>query len=198
MHGLKCAGAFPGWTRLCDEWLGAVAERSTDDGSTPWERPGVPIRIVGAAVARTRGFATGVVEGPVLPGPEGLLRFEMQGVPYVVAADEWTPDPGEAMVDGARARLETLLERSKNAAAPEEHPVALLVLAPRRAGAREALGREQLEAWVDAFRGADLTHALAYSFPERSRGDEGPAAPAASSADEWPGAFLLARSAIFG
>ncbi len=192
MHGLKCAGAFPGWTRLCDEWLGSLSRPWTYDGSTPWEHPGLPVRTVAAAASRTRAFASGGAEEPVEADAAGILRFELQGVEYVVDTAEWSPEDDAEMLPGARARLEALLAGAKAAALAEEHPVALLVLSPRRRGADTPASRPTVERWVDAFRGADLTHAMAYFFPPPGSED------ARHASAEWPGAFLLARSAVFG
>ncbi len=177
MHGLRCAGAFAGWTRVCDEWIGAL-ERFGPGG-------GAPHRAVGVALGRTRAFATGEVEATVASGVDGALRVELQGIPYVVVVAEWACSAGEDLVAGARARLESALEEARSRAGADEHPVAVLVTEPDLGGGALA-GREEVDVVLAAFRDAGLTHALAYSFPS-----SGGVAPGR-------GALMLARSGVFG
>jgi hypothetical protein len=196
MHGLKCAGAFPGWTRLCDEWLIGLDRPWGEGGTTPWESPALAVRTVADAAFRTRRFARGADEplDPIEPDAAGVLRFELQGVDYVVATDACTPsDAPEALLAAAGAKLEALLPKAKGACAgADDHPVALLVLAPHL----EASGDEARRAFVDrtiaAFRDAEITHALAYAFPRTPGSFEGHYATSAR-----PGAFLLARSGVY-
>jgi hypothetical protein len=196
MHGLKCAGGFAGWTRLCDEWLIGLDRLDRGGAATPFDTRELALRSVADAAFRTRRFARGADEAldPVAVDAEGVLRFELQGIDYVVAADAWTPGPSEDLVAGAAACLETLLPRARQAlAGAEDHPVALVVLAPDL----EALASDERRVFVDraiaAFRDASLTHALAYAFPRASDGADGRYASA-----RHPGCFLLARSGVFG
>jgi hypothetical protein len=199
MHGLKCAGAFPGWTRLCDEWLVGLGRPWREGSATPWEDPETAVRTVADAAFRTRRFARRADEplAPIEADADGLLRFELQGVDYVVATDAFAPAAGPAEVDGlvaeAASRLEALMPRAEGAlSGAEDHPVALLVLAPRIEAQGDEARLAFLERAIAAFRDAEITHALAYAFPrDPQRLERCYASP------ERPGAFVLARSGLY-
>ncbi len=192
MHGLKSAGDFSGWTRLCDEWLVGLERFSFDGGGNAWDTASNTLVTLTDAAERTRRFARGGADvADIAPDDAGLLRFELQGYDYVVATAQVWPGRDASLVEAAEGPLTESMTRAKAGASGEDVPVGLVFVTPRLSPEADAEERLALaENWVATMRSEAETDALAFAFPKPSgtfRGHYGSGA--------LPGCFLVARRA---
>ena len=194
MHGLRCTPALLGWTRLLDEWVVGLTRynRGALSDAVCWQDPARTLDTLLDAVMRVRSFAYQRESdlGPTAPGPDGLLRFELQGVCYVVACRQQWPDGPAALRASAGASLDAALRAASEAASGSELPVGVLFATPRlRSGVGSAERSELAQALVAESRQLSLS-GCAFSFP-----DAGETARYRYANAEYPGGMLLVKAA---
>lgn len=192
MHGLRCTPSLLGWTRLLDEWLVGLLPDNRESLSDPvcWQDQARTLDTLADAATRVRSFAYRESDvSPTVPGPDGLLRFELQGLPYVVACrQQWIETPAALRASGS-AWLEEALQTASQAAGRSDVPVGLLFVTPRLSPGLSAAERLALaEELVSESRRLPAS-GCAFSFP-----DPGETKRYRYANAEYPGGMLLVKT----
>jgi len=147
MHGLRCSGELHGWTRLLDEWCVGFGEPPlAGAGSSPFATEEATLATLAEAARRVRKFAQKGDE-PVVPGPRGELRFELQGIDYVVRTRQLWPESLEGLSEAVQSGLDEASRELASFVAPAEDQVAvaLVFVTPRLGGLGEGERYEALQ-----------------------------------------------------
>ena len=154
MHGLRCTGELQGWTRLLDEWCVGFGDRFfPESGASCFASRETTLHTLADAARRVRLFAQKGNE-PVVPGAHGELRFELQGIDYVVLARQLWPESVDGMSAAVQGALDDACRDLARVVEPAEDRMAvgLVFVTPRLPGlSPEARGAE-LESFRRAVR----------------------------------------------
>jgi hypothetical protein len=193
MHGLRCTPSLLGWTRLLDEWVVGLVRYNRESLSDPvcWQDRARTLDTLADAATRARSFAYRESDvSPTVPGPDGMLRFELQGLPYVVACrQQWIETPAALRASGS-AWLEEALQTASQAAERSDVPVGLLFVTPRLSPGLSAAERLELAEELVSQSRCLPASACAFSFPDPGETDRYRYANA-----EYPGGMLLVKTA---
>lgn len=165
MLGLRCAPGLLGWTRLLDEWVVAVA-----DHTEPLVDPGAIVSSFADAATRVRTFSGRVDHvDPTVADEQGTLRFDLQGIDYVVATEHRSFASADDMV----AEVGAILDEAAARVAGERNSTGVAAVFVRP----EVRSNEQM--FIEATRGLDLA-ACAFSFADSGKNSGDPYANSTS------------------
>lgn len=193
MHGLRCDPALLGWTRLLDEWV--VGLMGSACGETAelvcWDDPGRTLGTLADAATGVRSFAYREMEiEPTRIVDDAVLRIELQGRAYCVAADQYWPGSAEIAISSAVEWLDSAQQRARRVAEGAELAVAAVFVTPRLPPATAAEARfGAADSFIAASR-AIRCSGCAFSFPLHAELDR-----YRYGNDEHPGALLLVQPA---
>ncbi len=192
MHGLRCTPSLLGWTRLLDEWVVGLVRynRESLSDAVCWQDPARTLDTLADAATRVRSFAYRESDvSPTVPGPDGLLRFELQGLSYVAACrQEWPGSPASLRASGGEW-LEAVLQTARQAVEGPELPVGVLFVTPRLSPGLSAAERLALAEDLIAESRRLPASGCAFSFPDPSETERYRYANA-----EYPGGMLLVKT----